>query len=83
METKKVALITGVPGQDGSYLAEFLLKKRVYSTRPQAPKFALQYGPYRPPLPGPAYREPQLYPPLRGDDRLYELNTHYPGCAAR
>ena len=27
MEEKKVALITGVTGQDGSYLAEFLLKK--------------------------------------------------------
>jgi GDPmannose 4,6-dehydratase len=26
-QTKKVALITGVTGQDGSYLAEFLLKK--------------------------------------------------------
>ena len=25
---KKIALITGVTGQDGSYLAEFLLKKR-------------------------------------------------------
>ena len=24
---KKVALITGITGQDGSYLAEFLLKK--------------------------------------------------------
>jgi GDPmannose 4,6-dehydratase len=27
MNTKKVALITGVTGQDGAYLAEFLLKK--------------------------------------------------------
>ena len=27
MKEKKVALITGVTGQDGSYLAEFLLKK--------------------------------------------------------
>jgi len=27
MSTKKVALITGVTGQDGAYLAEFLLKK--------------------------------------------------------
>ncbi|KXJ53075.1 MAG: GDP-mannose 4,6 dehydratase [Colwellia sp. Phe_37] len=27
MEVRKVALITGVTGQDGSYLAEFLLKK--------------------------------------------------------
>ena len=25
--SKKIALITGVTGQDGSYLAEFLLKK--------------------------------------------------------
>ena len=25
---KKIALITGVTGQDGSYLAEFLLKKK-------------------------------------------------------
>ena len=27
MSTKKIALITGITGQDGSYLAEFLLKK--------------------------------------------------------
>jgi len=27
MEQKKVALITGVTGQDGAYLSEFLLKK--------------------------------------------------------
>ena len=27
MKEKKVALITGVTGQDGSYLAEFLLAK--------------------------------------------------------
>ncbi|MBN2824996.1 MAG: GDP-mannose 4,6-dehydratase, partial [Campylobacterales bacterium] len=27
IENKKVALITGITGQDGSYLAEFLLKK--------------------------------------------------------
>jgi len=26
---KKVALITGVTGQDGAYLAEFLLKKAI------------------------------------------------------
>ena len=25
---RKVALITGITGQDGSYLAEFLLKKK-------------------------------------------------------
>ena len=27
MENKKVALITGITGQDGSYLAELLLEK--------------------------------------------------------
>ena len=27
MANQKVALITGITGQDGSYLAEFLLKK--------------------------------------------------------
>ena len=27
MSKKKIALITGITGQDGSYLTEFLLKK--------------------------------------------------------
>ncbi len=29
---KKIALITGITGQDGSYLAEFLLKKKLCSS---------------------------------------------------
>ena len=29
MEEKKIALITGVTGQDGSYLSEFLLQKGI------------------------------------------------------
>ena len=29
---KKIALITGITGQDGSYLAEFLLKKNTKFT---------------------------------------------------
>ena len=29
---RKVALITGITGQDGSYLAEFLLKKKLSSS---------------------------------------------------
>jgi GDPmannose 4,6-dehydratase len=28
----KIALITGITGQDGSYLAEFLLRKRICGT---------------------------------------------------
>ncbi len=27
MDNKKIALITGITGQDGSYLAEFLIEK--------------------------------------------------------
>ena len=27
---KKIALIFGITGQDGSYLAEFLLKKKIH-----------------------------------------------------
>jgi GDPmannose 4,6-dehydratase len=34
--TQKVALITGITGQDGSYLAEFLLGKGLYRARHQA-----------------------------------------------
>lgn len=28
--SKKIAFITGITGQDGSYLAELLLKKKLY-----------------------------------------------------
>ena len=30
---KKVALITGITGQTGSYLAELLIKKKFFSTQ--------------------------------------------------
>ena len=29
---KKIALILGITGQDGSYLAEFLMKKKISGT---------------------------------------------------
>ena len=29
---KKIAIITGITGQDGSYLAELLIKERVFSS---------------------------------------------------
>ena len=35
----KVALITGITGQDGAYLAEFLLKKELYCTWCKKKKF--------------------------------------------
>ena len=31
-KNQKVALITGITGQDGSYLTEFLLEKKIYCT---------------------------------------------------
>ena len=32
--SKKVALISGITGQDGSFLAEFLIEKMFYSIEP-------------------------------------------------
>jgi GDPmannose 4,6-dehydratase len=40
---KKKALITGITGQDGSYLAEFLLAKGYEGARDQAAVFVVQY----------------------------------------
>jgi GDP-D-mannose dehydratase len=34
---QKTAFITGITGQDGSYLAEFLLKQGIQGLRPCAP----------------------------------------------
>ena len=44
MENKKVALITGITGQDGSYLAEFLLEKgyEVHGIKRRASSFNTQ-----------------------------------------
>ena len=70
LHAKKVALITGITGQDGAYLAEFLLEQGLRGPRHQAPHLALQHRPHRPPLPGPARRRPRLHPALRRHDRL-------------
>ena len=44
MKNKKVALITGITGQDGSYLAEFLLSKgyEVHGIKRRASSFNTQ-----------------------------------------
>ena len=44
MTDKKVALITGITGQDGSYLAEFLLEKgyEVHGIKRRASSFNTQ-----------------------------------------
>ena len=57
---KKRALITGITGQDGAYLAEFLLGEGLRGARHQAPRVAVQHGPHRPPLPGSARADRRL-----------------------
>ena len=42
----KTALITGITGQDGSYLAEFLLAKGYHGLRNHPPLQFVQYGPH-------------------------------------
>ena len=50
---RKVALITGITGQDGAYLAELLLDKGYESTASSG-GVAVQHRPHRPPVPGSA-----------------------------
>ena len=63
------ALITGITGQDGSYLAELLLDKgyEVHGLIRRASTF--NTAPHRPPLPGPARPEAPAVPALRRPHR--------------
>ena len=65
----KRALITGITGQDGSYLAELLLGKgyEVYGIVRRV--VDLQHRPHRPPLPGPARAGRAPAPRLRRPER--------------
>ena len=81
--TRKVALITGVTGQDGAYLAEFLLKKgyEVHGIKRRASSFNTDA--HRPPVPGPACRRQELHPALRRHDRQLQPDPHRAAGAAR
>ena len=59
--TAKKALITGITGQDGAYLAEFLLAKgyEVHGIKRRSSLFNTRA--HRPPVPGPARAEPALH----------------------
>ena len=52
----KRALITGITGQDGSYLAELLLEQGLRGARHRPPLQLVQHRAARPHLPGPARR---------------------------
>ena len=69
MTTTKRALITGITGQDGSYLAELLLSKgyEVHGLIRRASTFNTRA--HRPHLPGSARPEPPALPALRGPHR--------------
>jgi GDPmannose 4,6-dehydratase len=64
VEQKKVALITGISGQDGSYLAEFLLEKGyiVHGVKRRASSFNTQ-------------RLDHLYQDIHSED--VRLKLHY------
>ena len=79
----KVALITGVTGQDGAYLAELLLAKGYVVHGVKRRVVVVQHRPDRPPLPGPARARRPLLPALRRPDRRHQPDPHRPGDAAR
>ena len=72
----KKALITGVTGQDGAYLAEFLLKKgyEVHGIKRRSSLFNTES--HRSSLRGSACRPPPFHPALRRSDRLQRLSSH-------
>ena len=65
MSTRRRALITGITGQDGSYLAELLLRKdyEVHGLIRRASTFNTSR--YRPPVPRSARAERETIPALR------------------
>ena len=60
MTNDKVALITGVTGQDGAYLAELLLDKGYVVHGVKRRSSSLQHRPGRTSLPGPARDRPAI-----------------------
>ena len=69
-EKYKVALITGITGQDGAYLAEFLLEKgyEVHGIKRRASLFNTERIDHL--YQDPHERDRRLHPALRRPDRL-------------
>ena len=81
--TPKVALITGITGQDGSYLAEFLLEKGyiVHGIKRRASSFNTARVDH-------IYQDPHsdnaaLQPALRRPERFEQPDAHHPADPAR
>ena len=73
---KKRALITGITGQDGAYLAEFLLEEGLRGARRQAARLDVQHRPRRPPARGAEPAQPAVLPPPRRPHRLVQPDAH-------
>ena len=78
----KKALITGVTGQDGAYLAEFLLEKgyEVHGIKRRASLFNTDRIDHL--YQDPHEQAPQLHPALRRPDRCHQPDPHHPAGAA-
>ncbi len=79
----KKALITGVTGQDGSYLAELLLAKGLRGARRGPAVLVVQQRPAGRRVPGPARGGCPLFQALRRPVRLVLADQPGPGSPAR
>ena len=79
----KTALITGITGQDGAYLAEFLLDKgyEVHGIKRRTSLFNTDRIDHL--YQDPHEQRPPLHPALRRPDRLVQPGPHHPAGAAR
>ena len=80
--SKKNALITGITGQDGAYLAELLLKKGyiVHGIKRRSSIFNSGRIAYLYQAP---YIDHSIHPSLRGSHRLHQLDPHHSRNTAR
>ncbi len=77
------ALITGITGQDGSYLAELLLGKGYEVHGLMRRSSSVHDGSHRPPLPGPSSARGPALSPLRRPVRLVVADQHAQPSEAR
>ena len=79
---QKIALITGITGQDGAYLAEFLLAKgyEVHGIKRRTSLFNTDRIDHL--YQDPHVRDRALHPALRRHDRFDEPDAHHPAGAA-
>ena len=78
----KIALITGITGQDGAHLARLLLDQGLYRAWREAPLVIVQHGARRRPLRRPARARHALLHALRRHDGRDQPHPPHPGAPA-